>query len=333
MNRNTQTITFEVAKSKVPYDRIAETKEYWSDRSLSDVRGEMPEIERHGPADIIVVNPDVKDIDESQSYVVPLEYLQGYTESHYMRAKTIQHIAGPNSRVVIIPNNSTGKKHVDTDSLSEESKERLTNGDYSPYSDLLSRSLERADTCHSLGKLVVVGSSQGALSGLAIAGSELFDVDSVLAFETPSSDGRTAKQLQKDFQRSGGGLTGLWDAIKDSQIPAQAEAMRFPDRYFRDIAKFVFRSMTNSEARMLHRSMSGSADYLALPATRALSNRATLFVGVEGSTIYDRESLSIDSRARSRHLEIIGENAHAHATSNNLVLMGILTYLAQGRKR
>ena len=318
---------FETLFNYVPEERREQSAAYWADRSLKTVVGEMPSIERYEGADIAVVQPE-GEVDETKTILLPLEFNQGITPAHYMRAKVLQQYLAPESRVVIVPNSSADDSHVDMSLLSEYSKKRMSEGDYMPYASLLHRSVAEADVRHNFGTMAIVASSQGALTGLAFATSEMVPVSNVLAHETPSKSGRSAKQLGKDFNKSGGGVFGLKNAIADSEVRAQRQAMRFPDRYTRDIVKFAKRSMTHPDAKLLAEAMSGSAEYLASPATKNLGMYAVVFSYAKGSLVFDPESISDETKALAPVIELTGERLEkqAHATSNNLRLLAALAY-------
>ncbi len=327
-NMNTIVSTnFEQLHNNVPQERIESAVSYWEDRDLSSVTTEMPNTQRYGYADIAVVMPDTKDVDETKSILLPLEYNQGVTPAHYMRAKMVQQYVAPDSRVVIVPNSSFDRNHVDiVNGLSDSSKEKMAEGDYRPYAELIANTLDMADKVHSFGSLMIPGSSQGALTGLALASSETLDISGVVAFETPSMSHRDAKALSKDFQKSGGGMTGLLNAIKGSEIKAQKEAMRVFDRFPRDIAKFVIRSSFNADAKLIAKSMAGSAEYLANPAVKALGEGAVNFYYVEGSSVFDPESISDETQALAPVIRLEGPEMYAHASSNNLRLFASVAY-------
>lgn len=210
--------------------------------------------------------------------------------------------------------------------LSDEAKQKLADGNYMPYAELLADTLESADRVHNFGSLMIPGSSQGALTGLALATKETMDIRGVMAFETPSKTDRTALRLALDFNGSGGGFTGLRDAIKGSEIVAQQDAMKFPIKYGADIGKFTLRSIFNPDARLLGKAMAGSAEYLAAPAVKALGEGAVSFYYVEGSSVFDPESISAETQESAPVIRLEGPEMYAHASSNNLRLFAAAAY-------
>lgn len=315
---------FEQLYDTVPDERKETYREYWADRNLHDVVEEMPVTERYKNADIAVVSPSRGvDSDETRTIVLPLEFGQSVTPAHAIRAKAMQQLVAPNSRVMIVPNNGFGVNHVNmTDGLSAAAKEKMQDGDYMPYAELLMQTVEAADRVHNFGKLAIIGSSQGALTGLAWGSKDILNVEKILAFETPSMSNRTAKGLGADFRKSGGGATGLWSAIKASEISAQKQAMQIPHKYTKDIAKFVAYSMMNADAKLLSQAMAGSAEYLAAPAAEKLGKGALRFVFIDGSTVFDSTSISDETHKLAPITRIEGTGTYAHATSNHFRLLG-----------
>lgn len=87
---------FEQLHNNVPQDRVESSADYWAERDLDFVLTVMPKSQRYGHADIAVVMPSTSDVDETQSILMPLEFNQGITPAHYMRAKQMQQYVAPN---------------------------------------------------------------------------------------------------------------------------------------------------------------------------------------------------------------------------------------------
>lgn len=322
-----KTATFEQLMNEVPQQRIEHAVSYWADRSLDDVKSEMPATQRYGHADIAVVNPD-GDTDETRTLLLPLEYNQGATVAHYMRAKVLQQYAAPNSRVIILPNSGLGMPHVDTkNGLTDSQREAMGRGDYMPYAQLLTNTLEQANRVHSFGALDIEGSSQGALTGLGIGanGSESLEVSRIVAIETPSKAGRNLGKLAVDFIQSGGGMSGLPNSVKGSEIKAQAQAMNFMRSNW-DVAKFFARSVGTTEARLIAKSMTGDANEMAVKAISQLGSGVINLIHIENSKVFDPTSLAPEVYKNTKQLYVVGDDAYAHSTPNNLRFNAAMAY-------
>ena len=322
--------TFEQLISNVPDERIETAESYWADRSLSRVVEEMPQLETFRYGNVAVINPDTKDFDETRSLVVLLEYLQGYSPAHYMRAKVMQQYAAPNNRVILVP----GAEAMDlSGALSDEEKSELASGDYRPFANMVAEVVEHADHKKKFGTIDITGPSQGALSALGMVGvKNLYcDIGKVVAVDPVSKTDRSIMGLLVD-NFTGSGSVG--DAVKRSGIPAQQEAMSGLG-FTKDIAKFLGKMLFTAEAHLIGRGMTGSAEGLITDALNQpkLDEGAMSIYYIEGSKIFDPLSLSDETRSRVRITQMqASENTDKHMTINNLpfhaamVNDGILNY-------
>lgn len=323
-----ETATYEQLMAQIPAERKENAEQYMTPRPLAQVNNEIPPLQRYGKCALAVVEPSTPYVDEDLTLGLLLEYQQGLTPAHYLRAKQLQLYVAPHSRVVILPNNSADSSPVDTlTSLTPKQLEAMAHGDIRPYAELLMDTVERADKVHKFGELALVGSSMGGLTalGMIAAGSEKTRVGSAVVIEVPSELGRSAKKLTKDFNKSTGGVFGLHKAVKESGIPAQAEAMR-PDRMLWDVIKFGVRSVASREARLIKAAMAGSANDLFLDAVEQLGPDRIAEYHIEGSRIFDDQSLCRRVQDAIAQTRVEGPMTHAHPTPNNLPLNAAMVY-------
>lgn len=294
---------------------------YWQGKSLSDVIQEMPEpvhvdIGDDRTVKLIEVAPSGFDHDLDRDIVLGLPFLNGYTPHHYIRAKTLQLLTNPNASVWILPNNGTADQAYDFNS--NETK-RLATGDIRPLGELYIRAFENLST--QVGTLALSGYSQGGLTTLAMAavGSDRLMIDRVNADEAPSVTDRSAKQLSRDFTRSGG-WGDLKGAVKDANIQALSEAMSTP-RLVKDIAKFGAASLTK-QARLLKQAMSGSAHELV---EAAVNNGVHVKLGsVAASKLFEIESIDVNSTMLTTVQYVGAPFEHRHATGDNVIAHGVM---------
>jgi hypothetical protein len=226
----------------------------------------------------VVLNPDDGLFNESQTIVMTLPHQQAWKPSMYLRAELMRKLVAPNSQAIIFPNNSHGAETYY--SLTIEERERMDQGDITPLGDLQARVLEEL---HIL-KVMATGYSLGAIAAFGLAAKARdFDITTLNADEMPSAD-RDAKQLQKDFTRSGGFFTQL-GAIDDSRIPASIEALS-PGRLIKDYINFGL-SLRIPENKALHHAMAGSAHQLVESALTSYPKMAIKIGYVANSRLFD----------------------------------------------
>lgn len=294
---------------------------YWEGKDLHDIEREMPEpvhvdIGDDRSVQLIEVAPSSFDHDLSRDTVLCLPFLNGYTPHHYIRAKTLQMLTNPNSSVWILPNNGTANQAY---RFNTNEAKRLVNGDIRPLGEMYIRAFENLST--TVGTLALSGYSQGGLTTLAMAavGSDRLTIDRVNADEIPSAADRTAKQLSRDFARSGG-WNDLKGAVADAHIQALSEAMSTP-RLAKDIAKFGLASLSK-EARLLKQAMSGSAHELV---EQAINNGVQVKLGsVAASRLFEVESIDVTSSMLTTVQYVGAPFEHRHATGDNVIAHGVM---------
>lgn len=270
--------------------------DYFADhRTLRDVREQMPAAE-YIPLDgqedravqLVHLEPDVKDYDESRAIALGLPFLNGYTPHHFIRAKTLQLLMGPEIPVWIMPNNSSKDTAY---ALSDSDRIRLATGNFAPIGEMEMRAFNTLHITRNLGTLSITGYSQGGLTALAMgaAGSDLLHVDRINADEAPSKETRSAKELQKDFMS--GNMFDVPDAAKDSDIDALTEAMSRP-RFIVDVLRFAIEAQRKN-SKLIHHAMAGDISKLAV---KAAGNVTSVKLGmVKDSPMFDPKSIKADA--------------------------------------
>jgi hypothetical protein len=308
-------------------DVVDATRESWQsvsyDQVVAGTRGANIFDATDNSARAIILDPLTTDIDETRTIALALPHMQDWSEPHYMRARVMQLIVAPNSRVVIFPNNSKGCPNYNIGTMTGTERSKLSQGNLRPLAERNMRTLEKIDEFIPLGDIALTGYSLGARMVLKMAtvGSTSFGLDGVNADETPSKLHRDAKQLEKDFRKSGGPID-LVKAVKESQIPALNSAKR-ADRLAADLTMFVLRSLTSQDAKLMQSAMTGDieSDLHALAV-----RRITPKIGfVEGSLLFDPSSLMpVNSYKKIDLVEYGGEGFHKHASGDNLILHALM---------
>lgn len=317
-------------------DMVELVREPWSLLSLQDVRAEMsdPEIVDSGVLHVgeravryAAVLPEAGVRDETSSIVLSLPYLNTWDDHHYIRAKVLQQIVAPTSTVIVLPNNSFG---LDAYQLTESDRQRLSQGDIAPISELHMRFLEKSP--QTLGDLILTGYSFGGRNVLGIAGvgSDTIGITHVNADETPSKQGRTTKELRKDFMRSGG-MGDLRRAVQESEIPALSKAMSL-GRMSLGLTLFGLKDMSR-DSRITRAAMTGSAEGLVTQAIQQLGSKKIKIGSVEGSRLFDHDSLSEHTLSAVDNVQYRGDLFHGHPSGDNVILHALMARdgLAQNR--
>jgi len=331
MSKNFSVETHETLVNPDIQSRIDQVHDYWAGRSFRDVVAEMPAaqpvaIDDMRDVQLVEIEPRLGEADNSRAILLAQPYLNGYTPHHYIRAKTLQLLAGPNHSVWLLPN-SVDRKPAYT--FTAEEKARLAEGNMLPFGEVFSRAFEVIDRQrkYGLGALSIAGYSQGGLTSLAMgATSAELNIERINADETPSMTDRDSKTLRKHFQTSTG-LTDLPGAVKDAGIHALSQAMNLP-RLSLDLARFGKATFT-SEAKLLNEAMKGSADYLV---ERAVAKGILVKLGyVAGSHLFDPESITTESEG----LKVVRYDGtmfnRKHATGDNVIAHAVMA--DQGLRR
>lgn len=284
--------------------------------SLAEVEQEMPAAQRVDIGDgrsveVAIIDPE-DERDEQNDLVLAEPYLNGWTAHHYIRARAMQDIVAPNSRVIVLPNSSFGREAY---SFTDTEQQKLRQGDITPLSEQQMKALEHLKTETAW----LTGYSQGGTSvlGIASVGSDKIDVAKVNADEVPSETGRDAKALQKAFMESGG-LGALRAAVRDAGVDALAEAMSLR-RLAVDLTKFGLVSQRRW-AKDIAQTMTGSAEELVRGAVRQLGTHAVKLGFIEGSSLFDPGSLSPETEQAVRLVHYKGNFMHGHASGDNVYL-------------
>lgn len=295
----------------------------WRTKTFDSVRhNDMGEAVTTEYGRAVILDPE-GDRDESHTVVFALPHQQGWKESMAIRAGFARDAVYPNSRMVILPNNTVGDKYY---SLAADERQQIANGNLAPYFEQRVRLLESLEV---EGSVVLSGYSLGALTAVGIAayGSDRWDVRLVNADEAPNGR-RTPKQMQSDFMKSGG-----WGeqqaAIADAGIPALSEAMSTV-RLAKDYARF-FRATLDPENAALAKGMSnGRFNEYAARAFNAHPDM-TLKVGhVVGSRVFQPEAFDpLDARGWVPIADIVqvaytGEYARLHPTGDNVAAHALM---------
>lgn len=261
--------------------------------------------------------------DDSRTLALSLPYLNGFSSQHYVRAETMRRIINPFGRVVVLPENSSQQRY-NVAPFNNTDTAKLAMGDYSPFGERQMRTLELADSLIKLGSVMLTGYSKGGLTAIsmAAAGSDKLNVTHVNADEVPSKVGRTPKQLERDFMKSGT-LMQLRKAIGQAEIEPLSRAMRSTS-LAQDLAKFGIASKSKN-GKLMRASMQGSVDY---DLERALHkvNGAVMKVGfVEGSRVFDPDSLSPRTiRALGGLVKYLGPGFHGHASADDVIVHALM---------
>lgn len=302
---------------------IERVEQHWAGKSLKDVAAEMPQTE-YIPVDderaveLLELRPPDALHDTSREIILGLPYLNSVTPHHYIRAKTLQLLAGPSHSVWVLPNNSRGHTAY---TFTGKEKIRLARGDMSPLGEMHTRAFEKLhhDLSGGLGAISLTGYSQGGLTALAMAavnGSSL-NIVNVNADEVPSVGDRKAPELASDF-KSSSPAKDFFGAIRDAEIPALSQAMN-KFRATRDVLRFLLESKT-LEGKLMNEAMTGTVNELV---QRSINNGVAVKLGrMAGSTLFDPESITVNSDglrivtyegAPFDRLHGTGDNPYAHA--------------------
>jgi hypothetical protein len=295
--------------------RIEKIIDKWQKNSLETVEKHMPETtvvdlgERAVRAAILAP----EGADHETTLVMPLPFQQAWKPSMFIRAELTRRIVAPHSQMIIFP-------HAKEDYfLTKEERKSMRAGNVTPLVELEIRALEALE----VGKIALTGYSLGAFLSINIAahGSKDIDVASVNADESPSQLGRSAKQLQKAFLKSGG-----WGdqraAMSDSAIPSINEALSVP-RLAVDYAKFGLESVTRAESKAISGSMAGHVTK-EIENILAHNDVGHIKLGhVEGSQLFDGNGyLPEDPRLTVKMYT--GKAARMHSTGDNVVAHALM---------
>ncbi|HET7673535.1 MAG TPA: hypothetical protein VFK11_03425 [Candidatus Saccharimonadales bacterium] len=300
-------------------EQASDTLHRWGAMSVEDVLGQMPG-ERvidlgERATSLVVVEPDKGvEVDEERTLTLGLPHKNGWSPQHFIRAKLLQQITAPNSRIIVFPDD--GFRH-NTHRYTDSDIQKMNAGNAMPIAETQMTALESVAGELGLRSILASGYSKAGRSalGLAAAGSYILEVKKVNADETPSEEGRGFVRLGLDFMTSGADVSG---AAKASNIPALHKIMR-PGELNKDFVKFA---LTNANPGNLKdvRSMTGSADYLIRRAVRQIGPENVKIGYIEGSKLFDPNTVPLELLGGIELEHYAGEGFFGHASGDNVVL-------------
>ena len=309
-------------------DRFEVVSQSWRDITLEDVVAGMPElttVKAYGgtPVKVALLKPNHVDIDDTRTIVRFSEFLNGYNPVQWIGAEVTRQLVTPNSRMIMMPNNSFGQaNHIVPNK--PDAIELFNRDALNTLARNKSTALDHIDrNKYRLGKIGLTGWSFGANMALAVASlkDRQLEVVAVNADEPVSKIGRTAKELSKDFMKSGG-FGEQRQAGKDSGIPAINQAFNAL-RLIPDYMKFGIASQ-GKEAKQLLESMTGDVNELV---KSALSNNPDIQIKLGqmvGSLIFEPSSVQPQNG-----VEVVaydGPTNRRHATVNNPLVQGYMAH-------
>lgn len=295
-------------------------RERWADKSLNDIYREMPISERietdvnHSVETVTLEAVDGERDDTSIVWALP--YLNGWTPHHYIRARAMQELAFPNSQVVVLPAES------DSVSITDEDRRTLAMGYGHSIAEQQMKALETLD----LGVVALSGYSWGATTAVELTniGSDRLEVRGLNIDELPSAAGRSAKELKKDFMKSGS-IFALRASVREAEIPALSQAMSIP-RMALDLARFGIRSQSK-DSKLLAETMTKSAGVRIAKAVKQAGPANSKVGYIKGSRIFNPISAWITQHYKdARIVEYGGRGFHGHASADNVILHAAMVY-------
>jgi pimeloyl-ACP methyl ester carboxylesterase len=254
--------------------------------------------------------------------VLGLPFQQGWKPSMYIRAEYARQLIAPDSRMVVLPNNTNKEQFY---AFSGEDRAKMADGNLDPFFERHLRVLEELDV---RGEALLTGYSMGALTAVGIAAkcSNTFGVRVINADELPVG-GRKPKELKKAFMKSGG-----WGeqrkAIADAKISALSSALN-TGRLALDYAQFGL-STFDADNKALHAGMARGDFGGLLRRAQANSPEATIKLGhVVGSQLF-LPSAEVDLNGFDIR-EYTGDATHMHATGDNVAAHALMILDAEAR--
>lgn len=294
----------------------------WRGISLNDARAMVSKpttVEINGRLiNAYIIKPESVDYDPTDAVVRFAEFGQTINAiQQFIGAKITQEVVAPNRQLIMLENNGIGQTEHEFDDVLMES---IRKKGLRPYAEDKIRVLEklgikRADfTGWSLGARL-------AIEAVAVGSTEI-DVVHVNADEPPSMLGRTAKELRKDFMKSGGWAEQR-QAGDDCEARAVAEAFK-PARLAIDYAKFGWASL-RAHNQVLHDAMAGDISESMASAYNANPDVSIKLGVVEGSRICVPSKKDILGIARQNTtLEYYDDLYYRHGTVNHPILQALI---------
>lgn len=314
-------IPFEAHPSRVPDqlyplmdDQFMQAQERWQRaETFEQAVPQAPELFPVAISDTENVRiAGLRPIAEADGSVVALSFpfQQGLNKTMIMRAAFMQESVMPQSEVLLLPNVHGGKNA--TFSLQNSDKSRLKEGSLAPIAEKFTRAMEVL----GVSTVALTGYSQGARMSLDIAAANPeFDVTHINMDEMPTAPNRDAKQLQKDFMRSGA-LGAQRKSMSEAGFGVLLDetARLLPVDY----AKFGLGTL-RQVSRLLHQGMTGSVAQTLQDVTKQRPFTQMKIGVVEGSYLTDASDLEVraSQRDRIRGVRYTGDAANAHTTGDN----------------
>lgn len=307
-------------------ENVQEALEPWQTRSADEVFESMvtPEVIDLGNRRVraAVIRPEGEADDTA--LVLSLPFQQGWKPSMDIRARVLRDVVAPNSTMIVFPQNSR-ESQARYYELNKDELEKVAGGVLRPVAELQLRTLEKL----GIGKAALTGYSLGALLSLNMAatGSDKIEITRVNADEAPSKIGRSAKELNQDFRKSGGPFAQR-KSMKDSGLPSIMDVLSVP-RMVEDYANFGL-SLGIAENKALSQGMAGGIESLVVGARQQNPDTRIKLGYVAGSKLFDVDSISKamlfdrSPEAKLHAYKYSGEGTHMHTTGDNPVAHALM---------
>lgn len=295
----------EVPTELVPLidDQFMETQERWQNASFEQVVPYRPALNPVDLGNEVVCIAELPSRDWDGSVVALAHpFLQGLNDTMILRASFMQQAVMPNTRVLMIPNQ--------TFTFSAEDKVRLAEGSLRPLGEKIMRVLEKKRTA----QVSITGYSQGSNAAVetAAVGSDVVEVVALNADEVASAPDRASGQLRKDFRKSSG-YNQQRKSMGESGFGSLMEQYA-GDTLLLDYAKFGIASLGRA-SRLIQAGMTGSIRQSFREALIRYPDMRVKFGVVEGSNMSQLEDLTLPRRAKIARYT--GAAANGHTTGDN----------------
>lgn len=253
-----------------------------------------------------------------------LPHQQRWTDAHAIRAKVMQRLIAPEHDIFVLPNNSVANSNY---RFTPQALARLKSGDMRPLASLDAATLELLARIRGTGKVALTGYSLGARIVLEIAQDHLLQYVEPVGFnadEAPSKLGRSARELQSDFTKSGGFGAQL-EAIAESGLLALQETYSRP-RLAADYARFGAAVVLNSQNSAIHQAMADTAFHSPERFVDYGPDVPRKIGYVAGSKLfaYDSEVAKVIGRPGVLLTEYNGNGTHKHTTGDNPIIHALM---------
>jgi hypothetical protein len=293
-------------------DHLNAVQEHWQTVTLDQVKSEMVEPETFrvpgGYVRAHILEP-TGELNEDLTIVRFSEHQQPYNVTQHVGAAVTRDIVAPNSRVIMFTNNSFRKT---ANSLSKDQIKHAKEGSLHPVAEDKMRVIERLAVKNAL----LTGFSLGGVlaAETTAVGSDKVNITHLNIDEAPSKTARTAKQLQKDFMKSGG-WGDQQKAMEESRIPAFQD-IRKAFRLGPDYAKFGIATLLPMN-KAIQEGMRGTIDPVVYEALHKYPGIAIKIGSIAGSRLFDPASIAPKLQREVDMVQYEGDLFHAHASVNN----------------